>query len=91
MDRLIFNQIDFNRTPLSAAQRQAARRAKTKSDPRPADDYRGAKRNARAQRKHPSMGEGYLGPIKLNRSARWKHAENYFDARDLSPSNREVV
>lgn len=36
-------------------------------------------------------GGPYLGPIKLNRSARWPFAKTYQSARDASPSSRQVV
>jgi hypothetical protein len=98
MDRLIFKQIDFEFQakilggwrwkPLTQGPgRQQAEGA------RPADEYRGARRNARArhERSAPSVGRGYRGPIPLNRSAKWRFAENYHDARDLSPSSRDVV
>ena len=44
----------------------------------------------------PLFGDGSLdytfsGEIGLNRSQHWKPADNYFDARDLSQSNRPVV
>ena len=93
MDRLIWSQLDFDHKPLNAEQRIKARKAKGKRTLRPADSYRGAKRNARShvKRCNPSLGKGYLGPIKLNRSPQWKYANNYFDARDLSQSNRPVV
>jgi hypothetical protein len=93
MDRLIFKNIDFNHTPLSAARREAIRKLTAKRPAREADSYRGAKRNDRShvQRCNPSLDGGYRGPIPLNRSSQWKFAETYQDARDLSPSNREVV
>ncbi len=93
MDRLIWSQVDFDHKPLTAEQRQKARKAKGKKPPRSADSYRGAKRNARSHvfRSNPSVGNGYKGLIKLNRSKHWKPADNYFDARDLSQSRRPVV
>ncbi len=93
MDRLIWNNIDFDHKPLTSEQRVASRKAKKKRNPRQASEYRGARRNRRThgQRCNPSIGDGYLGPIKLNRSQHWKPADNYYDARDLSPSNRDVV
>jgi hypothetical protein len=98
MDRLIWSQIDFNHKPLSAEQRLAARKAgKKKHPPRSANSYRAAKRNARnhVERCNPSPPfdafTRYHGPIFLNRSRHWKVADNYYDARDLSQSSREVV
>jgi hypothetical protein len=93
MDRLIFKSIDFDHKPLTAEQRKASRKAKGFKPPREADSYRGAKRNDRShvQRCNPSLEGGYRGSINLNRSAKWGFAETYQDARDLSPSNREVV
>jgi hypothetical protein len=93
MDRLLMQNIDPSHKAPSAAQRVASRKAVKRKKPRSADDYRGAKRNARSHvaRTNPSLGKGYLGPIALNRSRKWKYAETYFDARDLSPSNREVA
>lgn len=93
MDRLIFKSIDPNHKPLTATQRVTARKAKKQREPRKADTYRGAKRNARShvERSNPSVGKGSRGPTGLNRSRKWKYAETYHDARDLSQSNREVV
>lgn len=94
MDRLIWSQVDFDHKPLSVEQRVKARKAKGKKPPRHETTYRGMRRNLRVgdQRKNPSsVGKGYLGPIKLNRSKHWKPADNYYDARDLSQSNRPVV
>ena len=97
MDRLIWSQIDFSHKPLNSGQRLAARKAAKKSrKPRSAASYRGAKRNARShtQRCNPSV-EGKrdlpVGWNRLNRSLHWKPADDYFDARTMSPSNREVV
>lgn len=93
MDRLIFKQIDFNHTPVSAAQREAARRTKGYKVPRKMESYRAFLRNSRShtQRANPSTEKGFMGPISLNRSKHWLPADNYFDARDLSQSSREVV
>ena len=38
-----------------------------------------------------SLDYTFQGTIGLNRSKHWKPADNYFDARDLSQSNRPVV
>lgn len=93
MDRLLMQNIDPRHKAPSAAQRVSARQAAKYKEPRPVEDYRGSKRNARSHiaRTNPSIGKGYLGPSGLNRSRKWKYADNYFDARDLSPSNREVA
>ena len=93
MDRLIPQQIDFNHKPLWHEQRVAGRKARPAKPPRAADSYRGARRNARThvERSNPSTGKGYAGPVGLNRSRKWRYAETYQDARDLSQSNREVV
>lgn len=93
MDRLLFKNIDPDHKPLTTAQRVTARKAKKQSEPRAASTYRGAKRNARshAARCNASAGKAYRGSVKLNRSCKWKYAETYHDARDLSQSNREVV
>jgi hypothetical protein len=98
MDRLIWSQIDFDHKPLSAEQRISARKAGKKGQkPRSAASYRAAKRNARShvERCNPSPKfdafTGYHGPIFLNRSRHFKVADNYYDARDLSQSSRDVV
>jgi hypothetical protein len=93
MDRLIWSQLDFNHKPLTAEHRRASRKSKGKRTPRKASSYRGAKRNARSHigRCNPSLGDGYQGQVSLNRSQHWKPADNYFDARDLSQSNRPVA
>lgn len=67
--------------------------------PRPADTYRGARRNAaRAtgafmQRRGPEPRFISLCPyvMPLNRSQHWPHAKSYAHARELSPSTRPVV
>ena len=38
-----------------------------------------------------SLDGSFVGKVGLNRSRHWKPADNYYDARDLSQSNREVV
>lgn len=101
MDRLIFQQIDFEFAakivkgwrwkPLSAEQKAEQRKPK---HPRHRSSYRAHIRNKRdhISRCNPSpLRKGYRGQIELNRSKHWKYAETYYDARDLSQSNREVV
>lgn len=72
MDRLIFQNIDFNHKPLSAEQRKVSRKAKGKKIPRDADSYRGAKRNSRPRylRSNPSVGGAYRGDLCRDLSGR---------------------
>ena len=93
MDRLIWKAIDWDHKPITSKDRETARAGRKKSQPRASNTYRGALRNGRTrdERTMASTGPGYHGTIRLNRSKHWKPADNYFDARDLSQSNRPVV
>ncbi len=64
--------------------------------PRAAATYRGARRNADRVKGWPEATFAKQRPltasryIPLNRSARWRHADSYAQAREMSPSARSV-